>query len=120
MSAAETEALISNHSATSASGRNRTLTIEPDVVGFHKGLLDLAVLHQEGVPLATVVSEDGGAVKAQVQSLGELAGRVAQEADLESTSGQFMITMQEINSAVTYTALAIGVQGVGPRLGPIV
>lgn len=57
-------------------------TIEAGVVGLHKGLLDLSILHQEGIPLATVVAEDGGAVEAQVERLGEFAGRVTQEADL--------------------------------------
>lgn len=58
------------------------LTVNTRVIGLDKGLLDLAILHQQSIPLAAVVAEDGGAVKAQVKSLGELAGWVTQEADL--------------------------------------
>lgn len=60
----------------------RLLTVNASVIGLDKGLLDLAILHQQSIPLAAVVAEDGGAVKAQVQGLGELAGWITQEADL--------------------------------------
>lgn len=62
------------------SGWNRT--VETGVVGLHESLLNLAVLDQQGVALAAVVSEDGGAIEGNIERLGELAGGVAQEADL--------------------------------------
>lgn len=46
------------------------------------GLLDLAVHHLEGVPLASHATKDSRAVKAKVQSLGKLAGGVTEESDL--------------------------------------
>lgn len=61
-------------------GWNRT--VETGVVGLHESLLNLAVLDQQGVALAAVVSEDGGAIEGDIERLGELAGGVAQEADL--------------------------------------
>lgn len=67
---------------TTATASERKPTVEADVVGFHESLLDLSVLHEQGVTLAAVVTKDGAAVEAQVQSLGELAGRVTQEANL--------------------------------------
>lgn len=57
-------------------------TVHTSVVGLDESLLDLTVLDEEGVALAAVVAEDGAAVEAEVQSLGELAGRVTQEANL--------------------------------------
>lgn len=69
--------------------------VETGVVGLHESLLNLAVLDQQGVALAAVVSEDGGAIEGDIERLGELAGGVAQEAD---------------------TALAGGVERGGPRL----
>jgi hypothetical protein len=58
------------------------LTVNARVIGLDKGLLDLAILHQQSIPLAAIVAEDGGAVEAQIKSLGELASWVTQEADL--------------------------------------
>ena len=46
------------------------------------GLLDLAVLDDEGVALAADAAEDGSGVKRQVEGFGELGGWVAEEADL--------------------------------------
>jgi hypothetical protein len=57
-------------------------TVHTSVVRLDESLLDLTVLDEEGVALAAVVAEDGAAVEAEVQSLGELAGRVTQEANL--------------------------------------
>lgn len=48
------------------------------------GALDLAILDNKSVPLGAVVAKEGRGVKVQLQSLGELAGRVTQEADLTS------------------------------------
>jgi hypothetical protein len=45
--------------------------------------LDLAILQDESVALGTAVAEDGYAVKVQLESTGELASRVGEEADLE-------------------------------------
>lgn len=66
--------------------KRKPLTVDTGVVGFHKSLLDLAILDQQSVPLAAVVTKDGGALEAQIQGLGELAARVTQEAYLASTS----------------------------------
>ena len=46
------------------------------------GLLDLAILNDQGVALAAVVAEDGSGIEVEVESLGELAVRVGKEADL--------------------------------------
>ena len=46
------------------------------------GLLDLAILNDQGVTLAAVVAEDGGGIEIEVESLGELAVGVGKEADL--------------------------------------
>lgn len=45
-------------------------------------VLDLAILHHEGIPLAPVVAKDFGGVKIQVQCLGKLPSRVRNEAYL--------------------------------------
>ena len=57
-------------------------TIDASVVGLNKGLLDLSVLHNEGITLAAVVSKDRGAVKGHIESLGEFTSRVTKKADL--------------------------------------
>lgn len=94
------------------------LTVDTGVVGFHKGLLDLAVLHQQSVPLAAVVAEDGRAVEAQVQGLGELAGRVTQEAHLAIMLAEYPPASRFLDM-ITYTALASRVEGSRPSLSPI-
>jgi len=65
------------------------------VVGLNVGLLDLAILNDQGVTLAAVVAEDGGGIEIEVESLGELAVGVGKEAD---------------------TALLVSVKIVGPCL----
>lgn len=60
----------------------QSLTVNTGVVRLNKGLLDLSILHQQSIALAAVVTKDGNAVEAQVKSLGELAGGVAEEANL--------------------------------------
>lgn len=42
-----------------------------------------AVLDHEGVPLAAITAEDGGAVEGEVKGGGELRRGVAEEAELE-------------------------------------
>lgn len=64
------------------SGQDEERTVESDVVGLDKGLLDLAVLNQKSVALAAVVAEDGGALKGDIESIGELSGGVTEEANL--------------------------------------
>lgn len=44
--------------------------------------LDLAVFHQERVPLPAHATEDGVSIEPQVKGLGELARRVAEKPDL--------------------------------------
>ena len=46
------------------------------------GLLDLAVLDDQGVALAAVVAKNGSGIEVEIESLGELAVGVGKEADL--------------------------------------
>lgn len=46
------------------------------------GLLDLAILNDQGVALAAVVTENRGGIEVEVESLGEGAVGVSEEADL--------------------------------------
>jgi hypothetical protein len=62
------------------------LTTHASVVGLNVGLLDLAVLNDQGVALAAVVAEDGGGIEVEVEGLGELAVGVGKEADLTDNS----------------------------------
>lgn len=57
-------------------------TVETGVVGLDESLLDLSILDEKNVTLAAVVAEDGFAVEAEVEGLGELAGGVTEEANL--------------------------------------
>lgn len=61
----------------------RKLTTHASVVGLNVGLLDLAVLDDQGVALAAVVAENGGGIEVEVKSLGELAVGVGKETDLK-------------------------------------
>jgi hypothetical protein len=61
----------------------KRLTTHASVVGLNVGLLDLAVLNDQGVALAAVVAEDGGGIEVEVESLGELAVGVGKETDLK-------------------------------------
>lgn len=61
-------------------GKNRT--VETSVVGLDESFLDLSVLDKQDIALAAVVTEDSSAVEAEVEGLSELAGGVAQEANL--------------------------------------
>lgn len=61
------------------------LTLGADVVGLDVGRLDLAVLDDESVTLATVAAEDGRSVKVNLELLGELGRRVSQESDLSQS-----------------------------------
>jgi hypothetical protein len=62
------------------------LTTHAGVVGLDVGLLDLAILNDQGVALAAVVAEDGGGIEVEVESLGEFAVGVGKEADLRNDS----------------------------------
>lgn len=57
-------------------------TVETGVIGLDESLLDLSILDEKNVALAAVVAEDGAAVEAEVEGLGELAGGVTEEANL--------------------------------------
>lgn len=59
------------------------------------GLLDLAVLDDEGVTLATVVSEDGGCVEVEVEGLCEGAVGVCEETDLFLAVSEIVPKSQE-------------------------
>ena len=58
------------------------LTTHASVVGLDVGLLDLAILNDQGVALAAVVTENRGGIEVEVESLGEGAVGVSEEADL--------------------------------------
>ena len=58
-------------------------TIHPSIVRLHVSALDLPVFDYQGVALATVVPEDCGTLKSEVEVFGEFAGWVTKEADLE-------------------------------------
>lgn len=94
-----------------------SLTVETSVVGLNESLLDLAVLNKEHVALAAVVPEDGAAVEAKVEGLGKLAGGVAQEANLITQNMLAIVNIYIVGN--TYTALALGIQGISPSLGPV-
>jgi hypothetical protein len=42
------------------------LTVQSSVIRLHMGLLDLAILYHEGVPLASGTSEYSGSIKGEV------------------------------------------------------
>lgn len=80
MSTTETEMKISGMLPVSIiQGK---LTTHASVVGLDVGLLDLAILNDQGVALAAVVTENGGGIEVEVESLGEGAVGVSEEADL--------------------------------------
>lgn len=80
MSTTETEMKISGMLPVSMiQGK---LTTHASVVGLDVGLLDLAILNDQGVALAAVVTENGGGIEVEVESLGEGAIGVSEEADL--------------------------------------
>lgn len=70
------------------SGQKSSLTVEASVIGLNESLLDLSVLNKQDVALAAVVTKDSGAIEAEVKGLGELAGGVAQEANLTKQTYQ--------------------------------
>ncbi len=45
-------------------------------------LLNFPVLHYQSITLASIIAEDGSAVERKIQSFGEFAGWITQEADL--------------------------------------
>lgn len=57
-------------------------TIKARVVRLDEGLLDLAILHYKGVTLSSLVAEESGSIKVQIQSLSKLACWVGNEAEL--------------------------------------
>lgn len=57
-------------------------TIHTSVVWLNMSGLDLSVLDDQGVTLGTILTEDCGALEGELEILGELAGRIAEETDL--------------------------------------
>jgi hypothetical protein len=57
-------------------------TINASVIRLNEGLLHLTILNQEGVTLASLVSEDSSSIKVEIQGLGECASWVTNEAEL--------------------------------------
>lgn len=80
MSAAETFLAVSTR--VLSTGFPQRLTVHARVVWLDMGLLDLAVLDQQGIALAALIAKDGTAVEREVQGFGEGASRVGNEADL--------------------------------------
>ena len=60
----------------------KSLTVHSRVVGLHVGALDLAIFNHQCITLATVLAEDGSALKGEVEVFVELTGGITQEADL--------------------------------------
>ena len=58
------------------------LTIHSGVVGLHVGALNFAIFNHQCITLATVLAEDGRALKGEVEVFVELTGRITQEANL--------------------------------------
>ena len=58
------------------------LTVHSGVVGLHVGALDFAIFNHQCITLATVLAEDGGALKGEIEIFVELTGWITQEADL--------------------------------------
>ena len=58
------------------------------VVGLNSNRLDDTLLNDNGVPLGPVTTKDGRPIKSHVQHLGELAGRVGKEAELNIPASQ--------------------------------
>ena len=58
-------------------------TVHTSVVRLDVSRLYFAILNDQGITLATVIAKDCGAIEGEVEVLGELAGRIAEEADLE-------------------------------------
>lgn len=73
---------------------HRELTTHASVVGLDVGLLDLAVLDDQGIALAAVVAKDGCGIEVEVESLGELAVRVGKEADLTRNNSAWFSQQQ--------------------------
>ena len=59
-------------------------TVHSSIVRLHVSALDLPVFDYQGITLATIVPEDCGTLKSEVEVFGELTGWVTEEADLES------------------------------------
>lgn len=93
-------------------------TIDSSIVRLNKSLLDLAVLNSQGVALASAVSEDRGAIEAEVKSLGEFAGGVTQEADLYRDISNGLLA-RPVGLWYTYTTLAGGIEGDAPSLSAV-
>ena len=98
-------------------------TVETGVVRLDESLLDLSILDEKNVALAAVVAEDGAAVEAEVERLGELAGGVTEEANLLKYSISTVTIIKNAHKTEerkkTYAALAGGIEGISPSLGPI-
>lgn len=58
------------------------LTCAASVIRLDVCLADLAILHLEGISLATHTTEDGVRLETEVQGLGKLTGWVTKESDL--------------------------------------
>lgn len=74
-------------------------TIDSSVVWLDEGFLDLAALNHQGITLAAAVAEDGCAVKAQVESLGEFASGVSQKTNLKNSLVNYFVfaSVQEVD-----------------------
>ena len=57
-------------------------TTSSGVVRLNIDGFGLAVLHNDGIPLASHATEDGRAVKAEIHGFGENAGGITEKSDL--------------------------------------
>jgi hypothetical protein len=63
-------------------GAARRHTIKTGVVRLRVNLLDLSILKNQSITLASWTAEDSSAIKGQVKSFGELGSWVSEEANL--------------------------------------
>lgn len=64
--------------------KGRFHTVDTSVVRLHVRLFHFSILNHKRVTLASLVSEDGGAVECNIESFREFAGRITEEADLHT------------------------------------
>ena len=60
-------------------------TIDASIVGLDIGLLDLSIVDHKSISLTSFVSKDRCAIESDIESFGELACGISQEANLQST-----------------------------------
>ena len=72
---------------------------------------DFATLNHQCVTLATILTEDSSTIESEVEILGELTGRIAEEADLDMRMNWESVAGQDW---VSYLCLGGWVKGCTP------